>query len=366
MFPLRQRLRAVWITFLAALAGCSSDHASELEGAAGVDGPVGAVALEEVKFGQCESQLGNTGFHSDFFPRQLGSAFSVGFDVQPLSDPAGSAVDAVIGLSNGPADAFSDLGPIVRFNPAGVVDARNGAEYAAVNAAPYRAEWQFYHVHMDVNLETHRYSAWVNEHGFPAVQIADAFAFRSEQSAVPSLDAVGRIVDTGTASMSFCGLDVTPARCTMSSAGTAWHAESFTPRTGRLRVEFDATPLSIREDAVIGVSQGIPTAFRDLAVIFRFNADGFMDARNGGAYAADVPMPYELGRPYHVALDIDGTARRYWVTVGIPGYDARSLASGFQFRTEQAAVAALDSVATFVDGAEGDVNVCNVVWGYYD
>jgi hypothetical protein len=363
MSALRHEVQAAWITLLAAVAGCSSNNA-ELEIEGGGDGRLGAVALEEVKFGQCESQLGNAGFNSDFFPPQVGNAFSARFDVQPLSEAPGAPVDAVIGLSNGPADAFTDLGPIVRFNAAGMVDARNGAQYAAVNALPYRAEWQFYHVRMDVDLETHRYSAWVGEHGFPSVQIANAFAFRSEQSEVPSLDVVARVVDTSSASMTFCGLDVWPRRCTTWSAGMGWHAESFTPRTGRLRVELDATPLSIRQDTVIGVSQGAPTAFRNLAAIFRFNPDGYIDARNGGAYTADVQIPYEIGRTYHVALDIDITAQRYGVTVGIPGYDARALASGYPFRTEQAGVTSLDSVGTFVDGADGGVQVCNVIWGY--
>src|SRR5437667_422306 len=65
-------------------------------------------------------------------PSQTG-AFEVPFDATPST----ANMDGVVGFANGPAADYTNLAPIVRFNPTGTIDARNGGEYAAATAIPY-------------------------------------------------------------------------------------------------------------------------------------------------------------------------------------------------------------------------------------
>jgi hypothetical protein len=92
-------------------------------------------------------------------PCRRGTAF-----FSALAKPTQSNLDAVIGVSNGPADAFADLAAILRFNPAGQVDARNGSAYAAVTPFAYRAG-ALYTVNPYLDLRQHRYDATRDNYG---------------------------------------------------------------------------------------------------------------------------------------------------------------------------------------------------------
>ncbi|HEX8107484.1 MAG TPA: hypothetical protein VF516_07130 [Kofleriaceae bacterium] len=52
--------------------------------------------------------------------------------------PSASSIDAVVGLSDGPAADFTDLAAIVRFNPDGTIDVRSGPARARL-PVPHRA-----------------------------------------------------------------------------------------------------------------------------------------------------------------------------------------------------------------------------------
>jgi len=354
------------VTLLIGVMACSPGEGTandDIE-VAGTDATA-SVKQPYVGFGSCESQLANSGFWNDFYPVQEANVFNIDFNFGARTvDGADGPVDAVLGLANGTADSFTDLGPIVRFNPSGFVDARNGARYEAVNPLAYHTGWQFYAAHMVVDLQTHRYSASVNEHGFPEVEIARDFAFRTEQQAVPKLDAIARIIETPGATLQLCDVQVRPSICRRSTQASGWSSTAYVPQSGQLSVEFDVTPLSIRADAVIGVSLGAPRAFRNIAAAFRFNPDGYIDARNGSTYAAETQVAYQIGQPVHVIMDIAVAQHRYWVTLGRPGYQRQIIASNYSFRTEQAGVTALDHVGQIVDDPEGEVQVCDVVWAY--
>ena len=185
---------------------------------------------------------------------------------------------------------------------------------------------------MQVDLSTHRYQAWAGQIGMPVVGIASNYAFRTEQSAVQRLDVVSRMVDMSGAFVQFCDLTVQPNQCHPSMKGSGWNSTGFVRQSGKLRVEFDVAAIGSAVDGVVGVSNGAPAAFRDLAAIFRFNPDGFMDVRNGSTYTADTEMPYQLGETYHVYMDLDVAAHRYSVKVSHP-QDAvpEPLASGYAF-----------------------------------
>jgi hypothetical protein len=115
--------------------------------------------------------------------------FVIEYDVTPNATP----IDWVVGLSDGPAFAFNDLGVITRFNPSGLLDVRNGGAYGNDNDVAYQSG-QVYHFKVTVDISNHTYDAevtWQNASGFAVTTIlATNYAFRSQQSSVAVLDTI--------------------------------------------------------------------------------------------------------------------------------------------------------------------------------
>jgi hypothetical protein len=120
--------------------------------------------------------------------------FTATFDVTPST----ASLDSAVGLSAAPATAWSMLAAIVRFNPSGTIDARNGGAYAAAQAVPYAAG-ATYRVRMVVNVAAHTYSAFVTPPGKAELTLAQNYAFRTEQASVSSLAswAVAQVAASG-------------------------------------------------------------------------------------------------------------------------------------------------------------------------
>lgn len=281
-------------------------------------------------------------------------------------------IDGVVGLSNGPAGRFADMGPIVRFNPNGYIDARDGDHYTG--GFPYKTGEPF-EVQMSVDITSHRYTVYARHTDAlnkPWELLASNLAFRTEQQSVARLDSVGTFIDSSSGSLQSCGfLYQAPEQCTVSyqdaSTPDSWRSRAFPSRSGRFHLDFDALPAS-RDgaptlDAVIGAAKGTPTAFSQLGAIVRFRTDGKIDARNGSTYAADVDFPYRSVTSYHVNMDIDTTRGRYSVTVKnneTPDAAPTLLARDYAFRSEQALTKSFDHLGQFIDGGQGAVYVCSL------
>ncbi len=128
------------------------------------------------------------------------------FTVELDATPSSGASDSAFGLSLGTASAWTNLAAIVRFNPNGRIDARNGGGYAATTAVTYAAG-ATYHLRMVVDAKAHQYSVYVRQGTAVEQTIAAQFAFRSEQAAVGSLDHTAIRVD-GAGSLTICALTV--------------------------------------------------------------------------------------------------------------------------------------------------------------
>ena len=287
-------------------------------------------------------------------------AFTVQFNAYPGGNPA--TIDGVIGFSGGPADAFTDLGPIVQFNPNGGVAIRNGDHYEG--GFPYRIGEGGVQIQLLIDLGTHQYSGWIrNFNGLnkPYDVLGTNLAFRTEQANVTKLNNIGVFVDGPTGELQGpCSLSYSsPTACASSSTGV-WKSQPFAAQTGVFRLEFIATPSAANIDAMIGATQGTADAFSDLAAIVRFRPDGTIDARNGATYAAEATAHYYGGQPYWIALDIDRPNGTYSASIAY-GYDAPIvIAQDYAFRTEQSSIASLDSLAQIVDETEGSLQVCMV------
>jgi hypothetical protein len=128
-------------------------------------------------------------FQSTAFVSQTG-----GFSATFTATPSASPTDGVVGLSAAAAATYADLVVIVRFNNAGLIDARNGGVYQAAASIPYSANTS-YTFRLVVNLASHTYSAHVTPAGGAEQTIGLNYAFRTEQSGVASLNTWNANVD---------------------------------------------------------------------------------------------------------------------------------------------------------------------------
>ena len=125
---------------------------------------------------------------------QFGS-FRVTFDVTG-SD---ANVDAVHGLSAGPASGYPNMYVAVRLNTSGHIDARNGSSYVAASVIPYAARTT-YHFILDVNVATHTYNAYVMIGSVQTI-IGTNLAFRNELAPTSSLSYVAAMTYPGSSTM---------------------------------------------------------------------------------------------------------------------------------------------------------------------
>jgi hypothetical protein len=135
------------------------------------------------------------------------------------------------------------------------------------------------------------------------------------------------------------------AQPTCTTGSTAWQNVSLPSQSAPFGATFDAVPNGARIDGLTGLSQGSASGFASLAAIVRFNTSGFIDARNGAAYAAAASVPYSAGVRYRFRLVVQPAARRYSVYVTPPGASEILLAPSYAFRSEQAAVSSLNNWA---------------------
>jgi hypothetical protein len=111
--------------------------------------------------------------------------FTAEFDMRANA----SNMNGVLGLSDiaTGCDAYADLACIVRFNPDGLVDARNGADYANDATIEYGANDAF-HIRMEINIPTKKYDVYVTPEGGSEILLASGYDFRTDQANVEKLD----------------------------------------------------------------------------------------------------------------------------------------------------------------------------------
>ncbi|MDB4955444.1 MAG: Fibronectin type domain protein [Myxococcales bacterium] len=305
-------------------------------------------------------------------PQHQNDTVTIQLEATPYSN--GELVDAVVGFSSQRAAAFSDLGPILRFNDTGIVDARSAGAYRASSTFSYVPNTT-YSVRFVIDLYAKRYSADVK---IADTRVADVwhpiavnYAFRTEQSALSRIDNVASYIDSPTGAISTGYFSVTPDVCISGSPG--WVAFPFPTQMGQFTVQADVTPNAGNWqqtlDAVVGLSRFHPKAFTDVAAILRFRPDGYMDARNGSTYATDTTQPYENqyypNGALRVYFFVDQTANTYSVYVrdlnnAHGGWPQSYIGHEYAFRSEQSGVISLGWIGGFVDGP-GTIRICNVV-----
>jgi hypothetical protein len=155
----------------------------------------------------CESAVPRQGFVNTSLP-----ASSAAFTAHFIGVPRAAKMDGVMGISAGPAAAFSDLAAAVRFGPGGTIDVRNGSTYTALDTIPYIANG-FYSFLMVADVQAHTYSILAGHSGARATNLA----FRPQQANVASLGNFTKIVEqSSVGTLAVCPIDLGGAQ------GAAW------------------------------------------------------------------------------------------------------------------------------------------------
>ena len=102
------------------------------------------------------------------------------------------------------------------------------------------------------------------------------------------------------------------------------------------------------------------SAYSDLGPIVHFATTGNIEVRNGGAYAADSPLPYSAGTVYHLRLEVSLSEHQYSVFVTPHGGSEIALATHYAFRSEQSTVASLGYWDTYAEPGSGALKSCDL------
>jgi hypothetical protein len=326
-----------WVVLLGGLhaVGCGGETAQSLEN------------VRQTALGACVSADESTGFVNQELARQ-GGVFSLSFDVTPTA----AASDALVGVALGPADAYADLAAIVRFNPAGFIDARSGSSYGAVNAIPYSAGVTR-HVYLSIDLIRRVYSARIDDQ-----DLARDFAFRSEQLSTVALDSLALKVDEGGA-LSVCNVNLhTSQACNSATPGQGFVNTSLPPASPAFTVGFTAIPGAQNMDGVMGFSAGEVSSFSALAGAVRFSPSGVIDALDGSSYTPISGAEYIANAAHRFLIVADAVDHTYSV-IGVDDV----ITNGLSFRPQQASVTSLGNFAQISDSAAGPLTVCELHGG---
>jgi unsaturated chondroitin disaccharide hydrolase len=95
------------------------------------------------------------------------------------------------------------------------------------------------------------------------------------------------------------------------------------------------TPLGYKINGAIGYADSSTTIdnWTKMSVIVRTNPDGYFDAINGAAYAAQANVPYIANCRYHVRIVVDLGTRTYDVFITPPNGTETLLANDYVFRS---------------------------------
>lgn len=265
-------------------------------------------------------------FRSQPLATPLTGNFHAEFSAAASSD----SLDVVVGLGPVAATAYGDMNMLVRFNPAGTIDVRNGTSYMADNDVFYRAN-TLYYFEVDVDVAANTYDVSVITPGETKVVLADDYAFRPDN--VTGTIAFLSQVQSEPRIDTFLG--VSHVQLGDFSADGFFNQLLDAPITaGDFGVKVSAVATTVNANAVFGMGGTQVGSFGDFNVIVRFNDQGFIDVRNGGGYGADVNVPYAPGEEYGFFIEGNIDSKTYDVTVVAPDGTETILATDYAFRED--------------------------------
>ncbi len=259
--------------------------------------------------------------------------FTVSFDITPSDAP----MNAGVGFSKGAVASWGQMSTIIGFRSGGVIDARDGDSYKALEVLPYEAG-KTYHIIMTVDVAHKMYSAQVTPDGGAPVVLAKDFGFRVSVDTLDNffthndtLVAWGGVHGAQLVCEHFNIADTVMKIDNSITAGTAVNTP-IPSQTGRFIAEFDAVPSDDSINGGLAFSEHVASNWTELSAIIRFTPMGKIDVRNGGSYEALNDYNYYKGRSYHFSMYVDVLNQTYDVSVTGDDHQTVELAKGYAFR----------------------------------
>jgi hypothetical protein len=124
-----------------------------------------------------------------------------------------------------------------------------------------------------------------------------------------------------------------------------------------LSVASPATFSATVNSQVCFLSYGPASAYANMFVAVRFNASGYLDARNGSTYSAASAIPYAGRVSYHFILDVNVATHSYNAYVMI-GSVQTTIGTNLAFRNQLALTSSLNDIAAMT--TTGSSTMCNI------
>jgi len=275
-------------------------------------------------------------------------------------------------LSSGAKTAFGDFAALMRFQTAGIIDARNGGAYEGPTPSIPFSGNVTYSFRVVVDIPSTNYSVYVTPAGGTELLVGKNFAFRPTAGTVTNLNNFGLIYDiagsSGTSSATVCNFRITASTpaCITTPAFNTWVNTPFPNQTNTFTATFDATPSDDAPlDVVMALSSGPRTNFPDFACLVRLQTAGIIDARNGAGYEGPTPdIPFSANVSYHFRLVVNVPAQTYSAYVTPAGGTEQLVGKDFAFRPTAITPTHLNNFGMIFDiqGPSGasSVTVCNL------
>lgn len=133
--------------------------------------------------------------------------------------------------------------------------------------------------------------------------------------------------------------------------------------TGKVVTEFDATALADDSSCEIMYLDGkyTPAGYGELAILMRFNPDGFFDARNAGTYEAVNELAWVKGNTYHFKMVTDIPTKKYSVWVTPKGGTETLIAQDYDYRKGGLPMESLGNLVVYTSRGDGNMKIENHV-----
>lgn len=203
------------------------------------------------------------------------------FDISPSANN----IDAATAVGYLEASSFADMAAIVRFSPAGVIDARNGAVYAADSPVSYSGGG-LYHVRMVLDSAARRYDVFITPNGGATTQIANDYLYRGEQSAISFFRFLSFASTSGTHQISNIVISSASGEVPIPVSEIFTALPLASPITNRAAVTSSVTFASTATQGSGGLSLNEPTILGEVACAWGISGAGNWRAMNGASWGA--------------------------------------------------------------------------------
>lgn len=260
----------------------------------------------------------------------LGNAYHESIKISYEVTPNRNNIDGVMGwAADAPIDAYQDFSAIVRMHQGGYFDVIDGDNYRYDQRIQYSGNTT-YKIDMKINIPNQTYSVWVN-----GGLIAQDYQFRFTAVSAVNIAQLGLIAGFVGDEFVVSNLNITEENVSevlLSKTGfTRGIYELGQSYSGAVEITYEALARQSNIDGVMGwaASDATITGYNGFFALVRMNDSGFIDARKGDRYEADMQKQYVPGEYYSFKIIANTSTGYYDVWI-----DGQQIADNYPFRTD--------------------------------